>query len=446
MHDNSVPELRTYINGNLESGSPSTIPSVPTTTPRIGGAVDVNIFGDRKRPLDAGFKEICISNVTRYFGLTHSVPTTAKTPDANTVAQWSFADEVGSRLFMDSSGNGNHLVGALSAQMVATGGPPSIKVSPGRVRVEAMVGSNAVIAAPLKLQNVTGSAIGYEMVTNSPFTTFLPPSGTIPAGQSVDVSAGIVTVGLDRNIYDFNIRAKNTARPGVDFFNVPTRLTMYNAGPRIDMFWPPTLTGRDTLPLLVQTGQTRGVSFTIENVGTADFDVTPTTNYGPLRSQLPGATMLMPGEQLPVSLSFDATAVTPRLLDINFGARGMATNSPQRLFMPTTVYESGPGLHLGPETLKVYAEVGQTPPTRGFVISNPGTMPVDFSIVDNAAWVTLDPPSGTLSPLESQVIRVDFTRSDFPVGVFRPLVTATGVGVGGFRRSTIELSVGEILP
>lgn len=91
------------------------------------------------------------------------------------------------------------------------------------------------------------------------------------------------------------------------------------------------------------------------------------------------------------------------------------------------IAHSTPKLTCSPASLQREIEVGGQAVAASFTVTNTGSKTMDYTIADNAAWMSANPTAGTSSG-ESDVIGVGFLTSGLAAGVYTGKITVTAPG------------------
>lgn len=127
------------------------------------------------------------------------------------------------------------------------------------------------------------------------------------------------------------------------------------------------------------------------------------------------------GVDLTSTVTFPATAGTEYKIAVDGKA---AAEGPVALTVSTT---APPTIAVTPASLGVLAINGQSPASQAFQISNAGGSTLNYSISDDAAWLSASPGSGS-TVASAQVITVGFSTTAMAPGNYSATITVTAAG------------------
>lgn len=91
------------------------------------------------------------------------------------------------------------------------------------------------------------------------------------------------------------------------------------------------------------------------------------------------------------------------------------------------VYDDVPAIALEPEVITPTVEQGQNPSSDTFTVRNAATGTLNYTINDNAAWLSVSPTAGTATT-ETDTINIQYHNvASLPVGVYNARITVSDV-------------------
>ncbi len=118
-----------------------------------------------------------------------------------------------------------------------------------------------------------------------------------------------------------------------------------------------------------------------------------------------------------------------------------ATNTPQKVTVTLTVREPGPAICLNTESITASCVQGGNAPTQSFEIWNCGEKTLNYSIGDNASWLSCNPATGS-STGEHDTITLTFTTSALALGTYPATIVIGATGASNTpQRVPVTLTV-----
>ncbi|MCB2189026.1 MAG: right-handed parallel beta-helix repeat-containing protein [Deltaproteobacteria bacterium] len=170
--------------------------------------------------------------------------------------------------------------------------------------------------------------------------------------------------------------------------------------------------GQNPAPQALQVG----------NQGALGFDFTASSDASWLRLD-PASGTVTPGGSQTVTVTYDTASLAPGSY---FALITVADLTPvyfrtRQIAVSLTV--STGDLALTPDGLHPAATLGGNPAPQTFLVRNLGGAPLNFTAGSNAAWLRLDPASGTVAPGGSQTVTVTYDTAGLAPGTHAALIT-----------------------
>ncbi len=139
------------------------------------------------------------------------------------------------------------------------------------------------------------------------------------------------------------------------------------------------------------------------------------------------------GGDLTSTVTFAATAGTEYQIAVDGKS---AAEGPVAVTVSTT---APPQFAVSPASLNVLAINGQSPAAQAFQVSNAGGSTLNYSITDDAAWLSVSPSSGS-TVAAAQIISVNFSTGALAPGNYNATITLTAAGASN-SPLTVPLSL-----
>ncbi|MDW7682190.1 MAG: C1 family peptidase, partial [bacterium] len=192
-----------------------------------------------------------------------------------------------------------------------------------------------------------------------------------------------------------------------------------------------------------------GETFTISNRGGADLIISSMTADKTWLSMSPTSIpTLAPGAQQVVTVSVNNwNAVTPPSETARIH---IVSNDPdeQNRYVNVTAHptsSNNPVLVVSPLTMNFVAAAGTNPPTQTFQISKGGTGSFNWTVTDNATWLSCSPTSSSCSTETDQVTVSVNTSGLVPGSSYNANITVTAAGAQGSPKTiSVRLQYGDV--
>jgi hypothetical protein len=310
--------------------------------------------------------------------------------------------------------------------------PPAISLMPLSLSGSVLQGSN-VPHQSLSVWNAGGGTLHYSITDNVPWLSCSPTSGTSMKEQDT-VEVTYATSSLATGSYAGTITV--TAPGGVNTpLAVPVNLTVRDPNPMI------ALSAASLSAICVEGTSPMGQMFDVWNSGEATLNYAVNDDVSWLTcSPLNGVST---GERDTITVTY-ATSNLPagvHSASISLSAPG-ATNSPQSVAVSLTVEEpAGPVISLNRLSLTNACEEGQNAISQLFEVWNGGGEALDYTISDDADWLTCTPATGT-STVERDTIVVEYATAGITAGSYVATITISAPGATNSPQAiSVDLAV-----
>jgi hypothetical protein len=284
-------------------------------------------------------------------------------------------------------------------------GPPEIWYDPTSLSFYANEGDANPASKSLWIRNDGGGSLDWSVSDDAGWLSLAPPSGS-STGETDDVTLSVDITGMSAGSYSATI---TIAAPGATNTTqtATVSLTINPPAPTIS-YSPSSFTFTATEGDANPADQT----LSIFNSGGGSLDWSVSDDAGWLSLAPPSGTST--GEMDEVTLSVDITgmSVGSYSATITIAAPG-ATNTPRTVPVSLTINPAprDPEIWYNPLSFSFYAnEGGANPASKSLWIRNNGGGSLDWSVSDDAGWLTLAPPSGTSTgEMDEVTLSVDIT-------------------------------------
>jgi uncharacterized membrane protein len=310
--------------------------------------------------------------------------------------------------------------------------PAVIETSVASLSPTATAGSNAA-SQTFTVRNAGGGALNWSASESASWMSLSPATGT-STGEADTVSVSYATSGLAAGTYTAPI---TMSAPGVANVTVNVTLTVGGA--------PALAVSTTSLTASITAGQNAAAqSFTVRNSGGGSLAWSVSDNVSWL--SLSPATGTSTGEADSVSVSFAASGLAAGTYNgtITVAGTGVASRT-----VAVTLYvnaapppppPSTPAIGLSTSTLGLKAKAGKAMSGQVFSVRNTGTGALNYSVSDDASWMTVSPASGA-STGESDTITISFPAGGLSVGTYTGTVTVSATGIAS-KTVGVTLTVG----
>jgi hypothetical protein len=322
---------------------------------------------------------------------------------------------------------------------------PTIAFGPSSLSFSAIEGGANPTSQVTGIWNSGPGTLGWGVSDNADWLSLSPTSGS-SGGEHDEVTASVDVTGMSAGDYSATITvaaagASNTPRT----FSVSLTITE-TAAPAIAF-------GPVSLSFSAVAGEANPANQTLEiwNSGTGNLDWSVSDNAAWLA--LSPASGSSTDEHDEVTASVDVTGMSAGDYSaaITVAAAG-ATNTPRTFSVSLTITETAaPTIAFSPASLSFSAVAGEAnPANQTLEIWNSGTGTLDWSVSDDAAWLSLSPTSAGSSG-EHDVVTASVDIADMTAGDYSATVTVAAAGATDTPRTlavslTLTATEGPISP
>ncbi|HSU14349.1 BACON domain-containing protein [Longimicrobium sp.] len=307
---------------------------------------------------------------------------------------------------------------------------PALAVSASPLAFFAQVGANAA-PQTVTLSNTGGGTLGWSAVEAVPWLTVSPPTGSLGAGASAQVTVTVNTAGLAQGTYSGTI---DVSAPGASGSprSIPVTLTVSSApvlGVSATTFSFAALAGTNPAAQPVTITNTGGGTLAWSASDDAPW-LTVTPASGSLASNA--------GAQAALSVSTAGLAAGTYHATVTLTAPG-AGGSPRALAV-TLAVSAPPAVSVNPASLSFSAAQGSNPATQSVIVTNTGGGSLVWTASSNAAWLAATPGSGTLAGGGAVPVTLSVSSAGLAAGTYNGAVTISAPGATGSPK-TVAVSL-----
>ncbi len=239
------------------------------------------------------------------------------------------------------------------------------------------------------------------------------------------------------NSYCYRVKSGNECGESDNWTNLGCQNTLACAVPAISR--DPSLLNNTCLEGTDATSQ----SFEVWNSGTGTLNYTITDTVGWLECSPDNGSST--GGHNTINVNYTTSGLTadnyPATITISDPA---ASNNPQTIQVDLTVTDQPmPTIALAPTLLTNICIVGRDAPTQSFDVWNSGEATLNYTITDDANWLSCSPSTGQ-STGEYDPIDVNYVTSALSTGIYNATITVSDPGASNPSQTvTVELSVIE---
>ena len=337
----------------------------------------------------------------------------------------STADDIDATGDDDKTGAGR--VNAYGAVMAAKQMLPQLSCSPLTLTPGCTVGQNAV-SQSFDVWNSGGGTMSYTISDNAAWLSVDPTSGS-STGEHDTIAVNYSTASLSAGTYNGTI---TVTAAGANQSPQEIAVTLTVSAPASQLSCSPlTLTPGCTV------GQNAASqSFDVWNSGGGTMSYTISDNAAWLSVDPTSGSST--GEHDTIAVNYSTTSLSAGTYNgtITVTAAG-ANQSPQEIAVTLTVSAPASQLSCSPLTLSPGCTVGQNAASQSFDVWNSGGGTMSYTISDNAAWLSVDPTSGS-STGEHDTIAVNYSTVALSAGTYNGTITVTAAGA---NQSPQEIAV-----
>jgi hypothetical protein len=269
----------------------------------------------------------------------------------------------------------------VTVSLIIAAVPPEIGLDPTTFNFTATAGGANPAGQPLNITNTGGGALVWNSISDQPWLTLVPSSGTAPASPLVTVDiTGLAAGNYEGFVTVTGVGATNTPQVAEVF------LTVNEPAPHIAV-------NPDSLFFSLQIGgptpPPRQVDITNTGGGTLDWtasDDQPWLSVDPTAGTAPSV----------LSVSVDLAGLAPGTYTGQITvSSGSADNSPVTIPVVFEVTDMEPALSVTPLSLAFSGdEGGANPPAQSLHMENVGGGVLSWSVIEDAPWILAAPTAG----------------------------------------------------
>jgi len=324
------------------------------------------------------------------------------------------------------------------------GPPPEISFNPESLTFSAVEGGSASADRTLEIWNSGGGTLNWALSDDAAWLSENPTSGNSTSEHDAAV-VSVDTAGMSAGDYSASITitadgASNSPR------TVSVSLHIGGAGP------PPAAPQISFKPgslsfTAVEGGSTPAdKTLEIWNSGIDTLHWTLSDDAEWLSEDSTSGSSTGEHDTVAVSVDTAGMSVGDYSASITITA-DEASNSPRTVLVSLHISSAAPQISFSPESLSFTAvEGGSTPANKTLEIWNSGVDTLNWTLNDNAAWLSQNPTSGS-STGEHDTVAVSVDTTGMSAGDYSANITITADGASNSPQTVpVSLSVGGIGP
>ncbi len=310
---------------------------------------------------------------------------------------------------------------------------PLLSVSTTSLSVQASTGANAN-GQSFTLRNLGDETLSYLTANSEDWIVLSARSGTL-TGETDTIDVGFATSGLSAGTYTGVITVVQTGANYNEKY-ITVNLLVGNDPPIISL-------SPGTLQIEVEAGSNPALAgFLVSNAGGGRLDYTIESSASWLRPTTTSGTSS--GESDAIGLDLATANLAPGGYAGLVTVRGGPGVTSRAVGVSLTVRARPPSITLSSSSLAAVAEKGQNAPLSAFAVRNGGGGSLDYSVSDNASWLSVSPQSGR-SDGENDPITVSYLTSGLAPGSYQAVVTVAAAGTPA-RTVTVSLTITDGAP
>ena len=332
----------------------------------------------------------------------------------------------------------------ISGQSMGSTTGPVIALAPGSLAPSTTQGGASPAGQSFTIRNSGTGTLNYTISDNASWMTVSPTSGS-STGESDTINVTYNTSGLGAGVYQGQITVQSssggTATLPVELTISATTVTLASA---LDLTSAPANYG--SLPWIGQTAITRdgidaGRSGAITHSQESGFTMNVTgpgrityyakvdseSGYDYLKFDVDGVTQ----EQISGAVDWTAKQFTiaagTHTLRWRYTKDGSLSGGLDAAFVDQVLYvQTNPEIQFIPDrALVVSTTQGVNASSQSFSLRNSGLGTLNYTISDNATWMSVSPTSGS-STGETDSITVNFSTTSLAAGTYNGTITVAG--------------------
>jgi len=315
-----------------------------------------------------------------------------------------------------------------------------ISFNPESLSFTAVEGGSNPGNETLEIWNSGTGTLNWSLSDDAAWLSENPTSGS-STGEHDTAAVSVDITGMSAGDYSGNI---TITAPGASNSPqaVPVSLHISSAAPQIS-FKP----GRFSFAA-VEGGPTHAAeTLEIWNSGVDTLDWSLSDNAAWLSEDPTSGSSI--GEHDTVAVSVDIAGMSVGDYSTNITITAEASNSPQVVPVSLHISSAAPEISFTPESLNFTAiGGGSTPPNKTLGIWNSGIEILNWSVSDDAAWLSQNPTSGSsTSPHDTTSVTVSVNTTGMSDGDYSANITITAPGASNSPQTVlVNLHVGQIGP
>ncbi|TKB66637.1 MAG: hypothetical protein E8D47_06590 [Nitrospira sp.] len=292
---------------------------------------------------------------------------------------------------------------------------PSIQLSMSSLTFSGTVGSTNPAPKTFSISNTGGGTLTWTVNDTAGWLILSPTSGT----NSGSVTASIAASGLATGTYSTTV---TVSAPGATAKTLAVTLAITQAT---------STSGFSISPAsLAYTGTVGGpnqvLGVTLTNTGTSILTVTWFDSINWLIATSGDTVTIAPGGSATISHTASTAGLTAGTYSGTATISGGGTTKQVPITMTVTSGSATPAIGLNTTTLGFAGTVGGTNPSaQTIAVSNMGGGTLSWTASDNAAWLTLNPQSGT----NSGIVTANVNVTGLAAGTYSAIITVAAPGV-----------------
>jgi hypothetical protein len=296
--------------------------------------------------------------------------------------------------------------------------PPTISLNPSSLTFSGISGG------PLAPQTVTLTNSGGGVMewtaasSNTQWLTVSPASGSLTAGASTSLTVSVNAASLGAGTFTGAITITAPGASGSPA-TLPVTITINR---------PPSIS---VTPVSLNFAGQPGTAFpaqtlTVSNTGDGSFTWSASSNAPWLSANPTGGTVSASPSIITVSVDAAALSTGTHNAAITITASG-AQNGPVTVPV-TVVISTAPAISVNTNSFNFVALLGGTDPaSQSFTITNSGGGTLNWSVSDNATWLSLNPTGGSSSG-QPGTVTVSVSIAGLNAGSYSAVITVSADG------------------
>jgi hypothetical protein len=304
---------------------------------------------------------------------------------------------------------------AVTLSVAGAAAAPEIQLSVSSLTLSGTAGGANPAPHTFSISNTGGGTLAWTASETAGWLTLSPASGT----NTGTVTASIAASSLGAGTYSTTV---TVSAPGATVKTLPVMLTITQS----------TSTGGFSVSpaSLAYTGTVGGpnqmLGVTLTNTGTSPLTVTWSDPINWLVATSGDTLTMAPGGSATISHTASTTGLTAGTYSGTATITGGGTTKQIPITMTVISGSATPAIGLNTTTLGFSGTAGGTNPSaQTFAVSNVGSGTLSWTASDNAAWLTLNPVSGT----NNGTVTASVNLTELTAGTYNATVTVTASGV-----------------